>query len=55
MLHPDGRFAIQAAAELYEAILKQIEQNDYNNFTRRAAVSPVEKLRRLPGIWYRSR
>lgn len=55
MLHPDGRFAIGAAAELYEAILEQIELNDYDVFTRRAVVSTSGKLRRLPGIWWRAR
>lgn len=55
MLAPDGRFAIAAAAELYQAILTDIEAHDYNVFTRRARVSTLGKLRRLPGIWWRSR
>ena len=55
MLHPDGGFAIAAAAELYQAILGDIEKNDYNVFSRRAVVSKWGKLRRLPGIWLRSR
>jgi phytoene synthase len=55
MLHQDGRFAIGAAAELYRAILTEIENNDYDVFSRRASVSKVGKLRRLPGIWQRSR
>lgn len=55
MLHPDGRFAIGAAAELYEAILEEIEKNDYDVFSRRAVVSTSGKLRRLPGIWWRAR
>lgn len=54
MLHKDGRFAIAAAGELYRAILTQIEVNDYDVFTRRASVSAVGKLRRLPGIWWRA-
>ncbi len=54
LLHPDGRFAIGAAAELYEAILTQIEKNDYNVFGQRAAVNTGGKLRRLPGIWWRA-
>ena len=53
-LHPDGRFAIAAAAELYQAILTDIEANDYDVFTRRARVSSWGKVRRLPGIWRRS-
>lgn len=55
MLAGDGRFAIGAAAELYRAILGEIENNDYEVFSRRAAVSKTAKLRRLPGIWRRSR
>lgn len=55
MLHPDGRFAIAAAADLYRAILKDIECNDCDVFTRRAHVSNWGKVRRLPNIWWRSR
>ena len=54
-LNRDGRFAIGAAAELYEGILSEIEASDYNVFSHRAAVSAVGKLRRLPGIWWRVR
>jgi len=54
MLAPDGRFAI-AAAELYRAILNDIEYNDYDVFHRRAYVNSLGKLRRLPGIWWRSK
>ena len=55
LLHPEGRFSIQAAAELYQAILDDIEAHDFDVFQRRASVSPLGKLRRLPGIWFRSR
>ena len=55
LLDPDGRFAIQAAGELYQAILGDIEANDYDVFNRRASISRWDKLRRLPGIWWRSR
>lgn len=53
-LNRDGRFAIAAAAELYQAILLDIEANDYNVFARRSYVSTWGKLRRLPNIWWRS-
>lgn len=53
-LHHDGRFAIAAAAELYQAILNEIERCEYDVFAGRAAVSKWGKLRRLPGIWWRS-
>jgi phytoene synthase len=50
-LHPDGRFAIAAAALLYQDILKDIEVHDYDVFTRRAYLTGLEKLSKLPGIW----
>jgi phytoene synthase len=55
LLNADGRFAIRAAAELYQGILDDIETHDYDVFTRRAYVSTWGKLRMLPGIWWRSR
>lgn len=55
LLHPNGRFAIAAAARLYEAILTDIEAHDYDVFTRRASLSKWRKLSRLPMIWWQSR
>ena len=55
LLNPDGRFAITAAAELYRAVLDDIEAHGYDVFHRRAHVGAVGKLARLPGIWWRSR
>lgn len=55
MLDPDGRFSIAAAAQLYQAILKDIEVNDYDVFNLRAYVSAWGKLRMLPGIWWQSK
>ncbi len=54
LLNRDGRFAIAAAADLYEAILSEIEINDYNVFTHRASVKTSTKLKKLPGIWKRA-
>jgi phytoene synthase len=54
LLAPDGRFAIAAAAELYQAILRDIEANQYDVFSRRAHLSTGGKLRRLPTIWWRA-
>lgn len=54
MLGKSGRFAIAAAAELYRGILVDIEENNYNVFSRRAHLSTMEKLTRLPGIWLRT-
>jgi phytoene synthase len=55
LLNPDGRFAIAAAAELYRAILGDIEAHDYDVFHRRAHIGTWGKLRRLPGIWWRAK
>lgn len=54
LLNRDGRFAIAAAAELYQAILDDIEAHDFDVFNRRAHISTAGKLTRLPGIWLRS-
>ncbi len=55
LLHKDGRFAISAAAALYQGILDAIERADYDVFSHRAYVGKWGKLRMLPGIWWRSR
>ena len=55
LLERDGRFAIAAAADLYQAILDDIEAHQYDVFTRRAHLTGWGKIRRLPGIWWRSR
>jgi 15-cis-phytoene synthase len=55
LLHPDGRLAVAAAADLYRAILDDIEAHDYDVFTRRAHVGTLRKLMRLPSIGLRSR
>jgi phytoene synthase len=55
MLDPDGRFAIGAAAELYRAILTDIEAHGGDVFTRRAHVGTFGKLRRLPGVYWRAK
>lgn len=55
LLESNGRFAIAAAAELYQAILTDIENHDYQVFNRRAHIGTIGKVRRLPGIWLRSR
>jgi phytoene synthase len=55
LLHPRGRLAIAAAAELYQAILDEIEANDYDVFSRRAHTTTRRKLALLPGIWRRAR
>jgi phytoene synthase len=47
MLHPDGRFAVAAAANLYQGILDDIEQHDFAVFSRRAYVPGVLKMKKL--------
>jgi phytoene synthase len=55
LLDSDGRFAIGAAAALYRAILRDIEQHDYDVFNHRAHVSTFGKIRQLPPVWWRLR
>jgi 15-cis-phytoene synthase len=55
LLNKQGRLAITAAAELYKAILGDIERYDYDVFNRRASVSRLGKVSRLPKIWWQSK
>ena len=51
LLDRSGRFAIIAAAELYSAILNEIERRSYDVFTQRARVGTAKKIRRLARVW----
>lgn len=55
LLHPEGRLAIAAAADLYAGILDDIEAHGYDVFTRRAHVPDWKKLAAMPGIIRRVR
>jgi 15-cis-phytoene synthase len=55
LLDRSGRFSIAAAADLYQAILNDIEAHDYDVFTRRAHLGAMAKVSRLPRIWWQSR
>ncbi len=55
MLSPDGQLAIAAAADLYRGILDKIIANDYDVFNKRAHLSAVEKLVRVPRLWLATR
>ncbi len=55
LLDAEGRFAIAAAAGLYRAILADIESLDYDVFHHRAHVGLFGKIKRLPGIWWKTR
>jgi phytoene synthase len=48
MLHPSARFAVQASLDLYSRILNVIERNNYDNFSKRAFTTKLEKLSILP-------
>lgn len=52
LLNHDGRFAIAAAATLYRGILDDLEDHDYNNFTRRSHVNKRGKVMRLARAWW---
>ena len=43
MLRPEGRFAVEIAARVYAAILREIEAQNYDVFAQRAVVSSFEK------------
>jgi len=43
LLRPEGRFAVEIAARVYEGILREIEAADYSVFNRRAVVPAWEK------------
>jgi phytoene synthase len=47
LLSKDGRFAVRTASRLYQAILRKIEQNGYDVFSKRARTSRLEKARLL--------
>lgn len=53
LLEVDGQLAISAASDLYSGILDQIERQDYDVFSRRASLSTLEKVRRVPAVWWR--
>jgi phytoene synthase len=52
LLNEDGRFAIAAAGDLYRRILDDIEDHDYEVFTRRARVSTPRKALGLLNLWW---
>ncbi len=49
-----ARFSVAVAADVYRGILGKIIANSYDVFTKRAFLTRSEKVRRLPGIWYRT-
>jgi len=55
ILEREGQLAIGAASVFYQGILDEIEKNDYDVFSRRASLSTVGKLSRIPALWLRTR
>lgn len=53
MLEREGQLAIGAASVFYQGILDEIEKKDYNVFTRRASLSALGKISRIPSLWWK--
>jgi len=51
LLEWDGQLAIGAASIFYQGILDEIEKNDYDVFTRRANLSVLGKIGKIPTLW----
>jgi 15-cis-phytoene synthase len=51
MLEREGQLAIGAASVFYQGILDEIEKHDYDVFTRRASLSKLGKVGRIPSLW----
>jgi 15-cis-phytoene synthase len=54
LLNREGHFSVSAAARLYEAILEDIENHDFDVFHRRSHLSGPKKLIRLPAILFQT-
>jgi phytoene synthase len=51
MLEREGQLAIGAASVFYQGILNEIEKNHYDVFTRRASLSAMGKVGKIPALW----
>jgi phytoene synthase len=51
MLEREGQFAIGAASVFYRGILDKVEKNDYDVFTKRANLSALGKISKIPALW----
>lgn len=54
MLAESSRLPVQSSLDAYGRILDKIEENQYDNLTKRAYVDKWEKLSILPSSWYRT-
>ncbi len=55
MLEREGQLAIGAASIFYMGILDDIEKHDYDVFSRRASLSAMGKVAKLPALWMKIR
>ena len=55
MLEREGQLAIGAASVFYQGILDEIEKSDYDVFTKRASLSSMGKLSKVPALWLKVR
>src|SRR5574339_11455 len=53
LLEREGQLAIGAASVFYQGILDDIERHDYDVFTRRASLSSLGKVSRIPRLWWK--
>lgn len=51
LLEKDSRFTVLLAARIYSRILDEIERQNYDVFSRRAAITFSQKVLSLPKIW----
>lgn len=54
LLSPDARLPVQASLDMYSQILDVIEENDYDNFHRRAYISKRKKMATIPMSYLRT-
>ena len=54
-LHEDARWPVWSALDVYRGILDAIEENDYDNFSKRAYVPKMKKFAMLPLAYGKSR
>nr|ATQ35983.1 phytoene synthetase [Gloiopeltis furcata] len=55
LLSEDSQLPVQASLDMYSQILDVLEENDYDNFNRRAYVSKTRKLLTVPISYLRTR
>lgn len=55
LLSEDTRFPVQASLDMYSQILDVVEENDYDNFDRRAHITKERKLVTLPVSFLRAK